>query len=68
MITARIKPRPTLKAVVTRPYQGKGYAEGYETGYVDGYGKGETEGYNTGYEQGKTDGVASIPSSEEVSF
>lgn len=32
MITARIKPRPRLKAVVTRPYQGKGYAEGYEQG------------------------------------
>lgn len=42
MITARIKPRPRLKAVVTRPYQGKGYAEGYEDGYNKGFEEGET--------------------------
>ncbi len=37
MIRAQIKPRPRLKAVVTRPYQGKGYAEGYEIGKREEY-------------------------------
>ena len=57
MITARIKPRPRLKAVVTRPYQGKGYAEGYDQGYAvgntEGYEKGKTDGVAEGVEQGK---------------
>ena len=53
MITARIKPRPRLKAVVTRPYQGKGYADGYEDGHKDGYDNGKTDGLTEGIEQGK---------------
>lgn len=32
MLTAQLKPRPRLKATVTRPYQGKGYAEGFNAG------------------------------------
>ena len=32
MLTAKLKKRPMLKAAVTKPYQGKGYAEGYEEG------------------------------------
>jgi len=41
MITAKLKKRPVLKAVVTKPYQGKGYAEGYEAGQAEGYARGE---------------------------
>lgn len=43
MITAKLKKRPTLKAVVTKPYQGKGYAEGYEDGLEKGYANGEAD-------------------------
>ena len=41
MITARLEKIPVLKAVVTKPYQGKGYAEGYEVGHAQGYTEGE---------------------------
>lgn len=43
MITAKLTKRPTLKAVVTKPYQGKGYAEGYEDGLEKGYANGEAD-------------------------
>ena len=43
MITAKLKKRPTLKAIVTKPYQGKGYAEGYEDGLEKGYANGEAD-------------------------
>lgn len=49
MITAKLKKRPTLKAVVTKPYQGKGYAEGYEDGLEKGYANGEADA-TTAYE------------------
>lgn len=43
MITAKLKKRPTLKAVVTKPYQGKGYADGYADGLEKGYANGEAD-------------------------
>ena len=36
MITAKLTKRPALRAVVTKPYQGKGYADGYADGYEHG--------------------------------
>ena len=41
MITAKLTTRPVLKAVVTKPYQGKGYADGYADGMEKGYTEGE---------------------------
>ena len=49
MITAKLKKRPTLKAVVTKPYQGKGYADGYADGLEKGYTEGEADA-TTAYE------------------
>ena len=56
MITVRLKERPSLKVAVTRPYQGKGYADGYEIGYNAGYDIGRIDGYADGNEDGIADG------------
>lgn len=70
MITARIKPRPRLKVVVTRHSTGsggdyqQGYDDGYETGkaegkeigFIEGHGVGMATGYNEGYSQGESAG------------
>lgn len=49
MITAKLTKRPVLKAVVTKPYQGKGYAEGYADGKQDGKDEAEAEILWTNY-------------------
>ena len=49
MITAKLTKRPVLKAVVTKPYQGKGYAEGYADGKEDGKEEAEADIFFSNY-------------------
>lgn len=53
MITAKLKKRPVLKAVVTKPYQGKGYADGYNVGVEDGK-KAEYDAFWDAFQQNGT--------------